>query len=102
MTVRMLKKILSKCDDNDRVILDNGDLEANESNEILYAVTINKANSPIHVPVVILQTRDDIDEDEDLRAFIAHYHKDEGWTDEQIKNELLEIGYTEYEIASTL
>ena len=85
MTVRILKHILSQCDDSDRIILDNGDLEANESNEILYAVTIHRMNSPSHVPVLILQTRDDIDENEEIMSFIAHRRTGEGWSEYMIR-----------------
>lgn len=97
MTVRHLKILLKGFNDDDRIILDNGNYQADCKNEILYAFKLKASNESDYKPVVILQTREDIDVCEELSAYIEH-SKANGMTKDDVINELLEIGYTETEI----
>ena len=94
MTVKMLKEILEKCNDDDRVIIDADDnLKATPNNEIIYAIKHRRIMDPVCAPVVVLQTRADFDVEEELRAALEHY-EEENWTEEDALAELFEMGYT--------
>ena len=93
MTVKMLKEILLKYNDDDRVILDNGHYEADSQNEVLYAIKLQPGNAKEPLPVVVLQTRDDFDVPEELEASLEYFQK-ENYGEADALSELFEMGYT--------
>jgi hypothetical protein len=93
MTVKNLITILSKYPDNDRIILDIGDtISANADNEVLYAFKHKRAGDEGYAPVVVLQTRADIDVSAEIEATLEHY-QEEGWDEVDALLDLAEIGY---------
>lgn len=97
MTVRMLKKFLEECNDDDRVILDiNENRVPNKENEIISVYRYKTSDELEYRPVVLLQTRDDFDWWEEKNAIIFHFQYD--MDPDTLKKTLLEIGYTEDEI----
>ncbi len=92
MTIGNLKKILDQFDDNDRLIIDNGEYEANPANEIIFAYKVLDSNGKPK-PVVICQTRDDFDVSNELEAQIERFQK-ENWDETDALMELMEYGFT--------
>ncbi len=94
MTIKHLKELLKGFNDDDRIIIDLGDtMHATAENEVLYAFKHRKSSEPEYAPVVVLQTRADIDVSEELSASLNHY-EEEGYAEGDALSELLEIGYT--------
>ena len=92
MTVKKLKEILEKCPDNYRIVLDVGGpnerLSVNHDNEVISAFSFERPN----VPIVMLQIRNDTDVVEEITGAIEHF-KSLNWTDEEIAEELVALGY---------
>lgn len=85
MTVKKLKEILEKYDDNDRVIMDCGDIAyANAANEFV-ATLENKG-------VVLLLTRADINAQREIENFLNKC-SEENWDEVDALTELSEYGY---------
>ena len=93
MTVAHLKELLKNFDDNDRIIIDNGNYEATPANEIIYMYKILKGNGKETLPVVICQTRADFDVENELEAAFVHF-QEENWEEADALDFLFNLGYT--------
>lgn len=93
MTVKNLKKLLENFNDNDRVVIDNGEREANPANEIIFAYKVTLAGEDGPRPVIVCQTRDDFDVPEELEAQIARF-MEENWSEGDALAELMDYGFT--------
>ena len=92
MTVRHLKELLKNFNDDDRLIIDNGEYEANSANEIIFAYKIRVGGEPTYRPVVICQTKDDFDVSCELEAQLEHF-QEENWDEADALARLLEFGF---------
>lgn len=92
MTVRHLKEILKNFNDNDRLVIDNGEYEANSANEVIFAYKIRVADELTYRPIVICQTKNDFDVSCELEAQIERF-KEENWDEADALMELLEYGF---------
>ena len=93
MTVGVFKKILDGFNDTDRIIIDNGEHEANPSNEVIFAYKVRHPDEKEARPVVILQTRDDFDVPNELEAQMKHF-SEENWDEADALSELFGYGFT--------
>lgn len=96
MTVRMMKKILEKYNDDDRIIIDfDNRFAATELNEVMYAFKHKRGCDKDFAPIVMLQTRSDYDVKNEITSFIDHYMNEykENFDYNKAFEELKEIGY---------
>lgn len=92
MTVRFLKELLKNFNDDDRLIIDNGEYEANSANEIIFAYKISVYGEKEPRPVVICKTKNDFDVPNELEAQMERFEK-ENWDEADALSELLEYGF---------
>ena len=87
MTIKLLKEMIADLPDDARIYADDSkyDLFGDDASEFVCMATNDK--------MVILQTKDDIDVEEELRG-TAEVAIEFGWGDEEFYMELLERGYT--------
>lgn len=94
MTVGKFKELLKGFNDNDRIIIDADNVfAATPKNEVLYAFKHKSSTDEDWAPVVMLQTRNDIDVTEELEAYIQHCI-DDNVDEVDALMDLFEIGYT--------
>ena len=90
MTVKHLKEILDRFDDDDRIIIDNGEYNPNPVNEILLAFKVKGCKG------VVLQTRGDFDVKSELEARLEAVAQNEYYVDNEadFMIDLFEHGFT--------
>lgn len=93
MTVGHFKKLLDSFNDDDRLIIDNGEYEANPANEIIFAYKLTVSGEEKPRPVIICQTRNDFDVSNELEAQIERF-RDENRDEADALTELIEYGFT--------
>lgn len=99
MTVRKLKEILAMYDDNDRVIIDSGDIfSANSENEVVVALKCKRSSDKEFPPLLLLQTKQDIDVKSQIEGFFEMC-SEENWDEVDSLTELAEYGFTLEDIA---
>lgn len=93
MTVGHMRKLLESFNDTDRLIIDNGEYEANSENEIIFAYKVKVHGEKEPRPVIICQTKNDFDVPNELEAQIERF-KSGNWDEADALAELLEYGFT--------
>lgn len=89
MTIKELKEIIKDMPDDMRIYADNGKFSMFEDvSEFVFLVTDAR-----HPKMAILQSKADIDVEEELRC-IAEIAVEEGWSDDEFYREILDRGFT--------
>lgn len=92
MTVRKLKSILADLNDDDRIVIDNGDyFNATKENEII-SVSRYADRKGGFAPVVVFGTRNDNDVTEEIKGLLEQYSEEE-WQEPDAWFDLTEFGY---------
>lgn len=90
MTVKRFKELLNQFDDDDRIIIDNGDYNPDPVNEILLAFKVDGCKG------IVLQTRGDFDISSELEARVEAAAKGEYYVDNEadFMIDLFQHGFT--------
>lgn len=92
MTIKKLKQIIEKFNDDDRIVISGEKGEVSLDNEILFLQKLIPFNNEEPIKLIVAQTRNEIDIPTELEARLDYY-QEENWKESDTVEDLLEIGF---------